>query len=174
LEVNPKAPAAETPTPVANEAPATGKATASSEPPVTAPVDEVAAKGQVKQPAPTERPANTGELDTIPIERRIAPAGEVRSETAVTRFLLDNRQYTPEGRSISVHAGERMATPPKGRAPVSAEKVDQVLNEGDKIKKVDFAKRTVTVQDTKLPGKPQVVVDMDTGKRVVTVINPKN
>jgi hypothetical protein len=60
-----------------------------------------------------------------------------------------------------------------GRLPMSPSQVDQVLDTGNVIRKVDFAKRTVTVQNTNMPGKPQVVVDMDTGNRIVTVINPK-
>ena len=53
--------------------------------------------------------------------------------------------------------------------------VDQVLDTADKIKKVSPHPEgdTITVQNTKMPGKPQVVVDAKTGKKVVTVIKDK-
>jgi len=55
---------------------------------------------------------------------------------------------------------------------MSMKEVDKVLDSADKIKKVSPHPEgdTVTVQSTKLPGQPQVVVDAATGKRVVTVI----
>jgi len=50
--------------------------------------------------------------------------------------------------------------------------VDQVLDTANKIKKVlaHPMGNTITVQNTTMPGKPQVVVDLDTGRRVITVI----
>ena len=68
-----------------------------------------------------------------------------------------------------------MVQPPPGRAPMTMEEVDLVLETADKIKKVTPhpAGTTVTVQSTKLPGKPQVVVDAETGRRVITVIKHK-
>jgi hypothetical protein len=53
------------------------------------------------------------------------------------------------------------------------EEIDRVLDSGTKIRKIDMNHPegpTVTVQHPGLPGRPQVVVDADTGKRVVTVI----
>jgi len=53
--------------------------------------------------------------------------------------------------------------------------VDQVLGEGNVIKKIDMNHPrgpTVTIQDTTMPGLPQVVVDQQTGSRIVTVIQP--
>jgi len=73
------------------------------------------------------------------------------------------------------HAAERMVNPPPGRAQMTKELVDLVLDQGDNIRKITPPPEgtTVTVQNTRLPGKPQVVVDAATGKRIVTVINPR-
>jgi hypothetical protein len=54
--------------------------------------------------------------------------------------------------------------------------VDKVLNQGNVIKKVNVNNpkgTTVTVQDTQMPGRPQVTVDAATGRRIVTVVQPK-
>ena len=79
---------------------------------------------------------------------------------------------TPGGRTLTDHAVERMDNPPRGRAPMSVTEVDDVLNTADKIKKVSPHPKgdTITVQNTQMPGKPQVVVDAKTGNNVVTVI----
>lgn len=82
---------------------------------------------------------------------------------------------TPGGRAITPHAAGRMVEPPAGRVPMTKADVDMVLDRGTKIRKIapHPAGTTVTVQHPGLPGKPQVVVDAETGQRVVTVINPK-
>jgi hypothetical protein len=54
--------------------------------------------------------------------------------------------------------------------------VDKVLNQGNVIKKVNVNNpkgTTVTVQDTQMPGRPQVTVDAATERRIVTVVQPK-
>jgi hypothetical protein len=86
--------------------------------------------------------------------------------------LLGRPPVTPGGRMISPHAAERMATPPAGRSPMSVHEVDAVLDKGTRIRKVSPHPKgdTVTVQHPGMPGKPQVVVDAATGKRVITVI----
>ncbi len=97
------------------------------------------------------------------------------AEFAASQFL-GTRPFTSGGRQIMPHAAERMVSPPPGRAPMNMFEVDQVLNAGNKIRKVDFLHPkgpTVTIQNTMMPGKPQVVVDAATGQRVVTVIQPK-
>lgn len=84
---------------------------------------------------------------------------------------------TPEGRVVTDHAANRILNGGPGRQPISITDVDKVLNEGNVIKKVNVSNpkgATVTIQNTKMPGKPQVTVDAATGKRVVTVIQPKN
>ena len=50
--------------------------------------------------------------------------------------------------------------------------VDEVLDTANKIKKISVHPKgnTITVQNTTMPGKPQVVVDAETGQRVITVI----
>ena len=79
---------------------------------------------------------------------------------------------TPGGRTVMDHAARRMTNPPAGRAPMTMQEIDQVLDTGDKIRKVTPHPQgtTVTVQSTTMPGKPQVVIDAATGKRVITVI----
>ena len=90
--------------------------------------------------------------------------------------ILGEAPVTAGGRSITPHAADRMVNAGPGRRPMSKAEVDQVLDKGDRIRKVDMnhpAGPTVTVQNTTMPGKPQVVVDAQSGKRVVTVIQPK-
>ena len=55
---------------------------------------------------------------------------------------------------------------------MSVHEVDEVLDQGTRIRKVSPHPQgaTVTVQHPAMPGKPQVVVDAATGRRVITVI----
>jgi len=55
---------------------------------------------------------------------------------------------------------------------MTVEEVDRVLDTADKVRKVSYHLDgdTVTVQSTRMPGKPQVVVDAATGKRVISVV----
>ena len=82
---------------------------------------------------------------------------------------------TPGGRTLTDHALQRMTNPPKGRAPMTPSEVDEVLDTANRIKKVSAHPKsdTITVQSTTMPGKPQVVVDAETGNRVITVIKNK-
>jgi len=86
--------------------------------------------------------------------------------------LLGGNTVTPGGRTIMDHAARRMVDPPAGRAGMTMQEIDQVLDTGTKIKKVTPHPMgtTVTVQHPGMPGKPQVVVDGATGQRVITVI----
>jgi hypothetical protein len=86
--------------------------------------------------------------------------------------ILGESWETQGGRTIGPHAAARMTTPPRGRAPMTKAEVDAVLDTATKVKKVTPHPEgdTITVQRPDLPGKPQVVVDAATGKRVVTVI----
>jgi RHS repeat-associated protein len=104
--------------------------------------------------------------------------------TALTRYnaefaarqILGQAPITAGGRTITPHAAERMVQGAPGRRAMTMAEVDQVLDQGDRIRKVSMTHPegpTVTVQNTKMPGKPQVAVDAETGKRVVTVIQPK-
>jgi RHS repeat-associated protein len=107
-------------------------------------------------------------------------ANTSRKSTALVKYdgtfaaqqILGEEPTTPGGRSIGPHAAERMVKPPPGRAPMTKSEIDQVLDTGTLIKKVTPHPEgdTVTVQHPGLPGKPQVVVDAATGKRVITVI----
>jgi RHS repeat-associated protein len=103
--------------------------------------------------------------------------------TALVRFdgefaarqLLGREPVTPGGRKLMAHAADRMVNPPGGRAPMSMEEVDEVLDSGTRIRKVTSHADgdTITIQHEGLPGKPQVVVDAATGTRVITVVSPK-
>ena len=89
--------------------------------------------------------------------------------------ILGHKPVTPAGRQINAHAADRMVNPPKGRVPISASEVDNIIDTSNRIKKVTPHPEgtTITLQNTRMPGKPQVVVDADTGKRIITIINPK-
>ena len=89
--------------------------------------------------------------------------------------ILGGPAKTPGGRIITDHAARQMTTPPPGRVPMTVQEIDQVLNTGNKITKINPHPQgtTVTVQQTGMAGKPKVVVDAATGSRVVTVIKNK-
>ncbi len=91
------------------------------------------------------------------------------------RQLLGREPVTPGGRQVMDHAARRMVDPPPGRSPMTLGEIDQVLDTGTKIKKITPHPEgtTVTVQHPGMPGKPQVVVDAETGRRVLTVIKNK-
>ncbi len=82
----------------------------------------------------------------------------------------------PGGRTLTEHAIQRMTNPPNGRASMTASEVDEVLDTANKIRKISVHPKgnTLTVQNTSMPGKPQVVVDAKTGQRVITVIKRKH
>ena len=87
--------------------------------------------------------------------------------------ILGHPPFTPGRRVITRHAAERMVSPPYGRASMTAAEVDQVLNEGTRITKVDFSHAkgtTVTIQHPGMPGRPRVTVDAATGRVIITVI----
>jgi len=114
---------------------------------------------------------STPALDTIPAGKRISLFDGERA----ARMLLGHDPVTPAGRQINFHAADRMVNPPRGRVPLTVAELDNLIDTADKIRKISRHPLgdTVTLQNTKLPGKPQVVVDAETGKRVITVINPK-
>ncbi|WP_217568752.1 RHS repeat-associated core domain-containing protein [Mesorhizobium sp. GbtcB19] len=82
---------------------------------------------------------------------------------------------TPAGRTINFHAADRMVNPPPGRAPISPKDVDRVMDEATRVTKRSPHPLgdTLTIQNSKMPGKPSVVVDEATATRIVSVINPK-
>jgi len=82
---------------------------------------------------------------------------------------------TPGGRQIMFHAADRMVNPPRGRVPMSASEIDDVLNGATRVVKRDYHPQgnTLTIENANLPGSPRVVVDEATGQRVITVINPR-
>jgi len=91
------------------------------------------------------------------------------------RQILGEDAVTPKGRVVTPHAAERMVQPPDGRDPMTLGEIDQVLDRGTRIRKVTHHPQgdTITIQHPGMPGKPQVVVDAATGKRVITVIKNK-
>jgi RHS repeat-associated protein len=98
-------------------------------------------------------------------------------EFATKQILGDHSpqgHMTPGGRTISPHAAERMVQNSKGRTPISKQQVDLVLDEGDMVRKITPHPQgtTVTVRNTKMPGHPEVIVDAETGRRIVTIVNP--
>jgi len=94
-------------------------------------------------------------------------------ELAARQLLGTTR--TPAGRSIMFHAADRMVNAPKGRIPMSAEDVDQVLDGATRIAKRSYHPQgnTLMIENSNMPGRPRVVVDEATGQRVITVINPR-
>ncbi|MFW1801757.1 RHS repeat-associated core domain-containing protein [Acinetobacter nematophilus] len=91
-----------------------------------------------------------------------------------TRQILGTTT-TPAGRSINFHAAERMVYPPKGRIPMSPKEIDAVLDGATNIRKMTYNiyGDTLTIQNKNMLGSPQVVVDAQTGNRIITVINPR-
>jgi dihydroorotate dehydrogenase len=79
------------------------------------------------------------------------------------------------GRIILDHVARRMKMPPEWREPMTMIEVDQVLDIATRIKKISPHPEgiTVTVQNPNMPGKPQIVIDSETGTRVITVIKNK-
>ena len=116
--------------------------------------------------------------------KKIEPSAEPKSNLPVpydpnlaASQRLGRSNVTPDGRTITDHAADRMVNGGPGRRPMSMQEVDQVLNQGNKIKKFNMDHPdgpTVTIQNERMPGKPRVTVDMKTGKRVVTVIQPNS
>lgn len=109
---------------------------------------------------------------------KAGPLAKRDPEFATKQILGDHLpegHKTPGGRSISPHAAERMVQNAKGRVPMTKAEVDKVLDEGDVIRKISPHPEgdTITIRNTKMPGNPEVVVDVETGKRVVTVVNRK-
>nr|WP_320049937.1 RHS repeat-associated core domain-containing protein [uncultured Desulfuromonas sp.] len=109
-----------------------------------------------------------GNLRPIAKSSRLLSAPPSGSKGNVSTLV----ETTPGGRILTEHAIKRMTNPPKGRAPMTVAEVDKVLDTANKVKKMNFHPEgdTITVQNTNLSGKPQVVVDSETGKRVITVI----
>ncbi len=79
---------------------------------------------------------------------------------------------TPEGRTLSAHAAERVAGSGPGRPPTTLNVIDHILENGNKVK-YDPSRDSIQVRDTTLPGKPFVVVSASNANHVVTVMIPK-
>jgi RHS repeat-associated protein len=90
--------------------------------------------------------------------------------------ILGFQPTTPSGRPLTDHGLTRTVNPPRGRAPMSLSEIDLVLDTGTEIRgpKPHPEGDTITVKAPGLPGKPQVVVDALTGKRVITVIKGRS
>src|SRR2546430_1641319 len=96
------------------------------------------------------------------------------------RQILGRDPVTPEGRLIGPHAADRMVNPPPGRAPMSAQEVDTVLNTGNRVgyyapgtEAGSGTIRTtprIRVSRTDLPGRPSVIINPGDTDFIVTVI----
>ncbi|MEP0068937.1 RHS repeat-associated core domain-containing protein [Pyruvatibacter sp.] len=99
----------------------------------------------------------------------------VRFDSDFATKQLLGTTTTPSGRKISFHAADRMVNPPRGRSAMSPSQVDSVLDGATNVRRRTHHAQgdTLTIQNRNMPGNPQVVVDAETGRRVVTVVNPK-
>jgi hypothetical protein len=127
-----------------------------------APKTDKAADSKVEAPQGVKTAAQPS-MQVVPFDGKLATEKMLGTST------------TPKGRQINFHAADRMVNPPAGRAAMSPADVDKVLDGATKVVKRNFHPNgnTVTLENANMPGKPRVVVDEATGKRVITVINPK-
>ncbi|WP_366921796.1 hypothetical protein MFMK1_002212 [Metallumcola ferriviriculae] len=93
---------------------------------------------------------------------------------AARQILNSPTNITPGGRTITAHAAERMVNPPKGRVPTSMTDIDNFLDTVTDIRKISQHPLgdTITLRNASSSIK-EVVVDTATGKRIITIINPK-
>jgi RHS repeat-associated protein len=80
---------------------------------------------------------------------------------------------TPEGRTLSNHAAERVAGSGPGRPPTTLNALDYILKNGNKVK-YDPVRDTIQVRATQLPGKPFVVVSGSNPNHIVTAMIPRS
>lgn len=97
------------------------------------------------------------------------------ADFAAQQILKSPTNVTQGGRTISVHAAERMMTPPAGRAPTTMAEIDQFLDTATQVRKISPHPLgdTITLRNATAPRVKEVVVDAATGQRVITVITPK-
>ena len=106
---------------------------------------------------------NTTDLDYANPRYYRAPTGTFTSPDLLSFF-----GNVPSSTCLNAYAydryGNRAVTSGPGRAQMTKELVDLVLDQGDNIRKITPPPEgtTVTVQNTRLPGKLQVVVDAAT------------
>jgi RHS repeat-associated protein len=80
---------------------------------------------------------------------------------------------TPGGRTLSVHAAERIILGGPGRSSgVPLGYIDQILDTGSTARYDPF-RQSIQVRAPNLPGRPFVVVDSAVGTHIVTVMVPK-
>ncbi|MFI6341117.1 RHS repeat-associated core domain-containing protein [Streptomyces sp. NPDC050535] len=92
-------------------------------------------------------------------------------------FRQDNNFHipslmTPNGRTLSAHAAERVAGSGPGRPPTTLNALDYILENGNKVK-YDAVRDTIQVRATQLPGKPFVVLSGSNPNHIVTAMIPK-
>jgi hypothetical protein len=80
---------------------------------------------------------------------------------------------TPQGRTLSNHAAERVAGSGPGRPPTTLNALDYILENATKVK-YDPVRDTLQVRATQLPGKPFVVVSGRNPNHIVTAMIPKS
>ena len=78
------------------------------------------------------------------------------------------------GRVVTAHAAERMVNPPPGRVPTTIWEIDEFLDTATEIRKVSFHPKgdTITLRNSNSLIH-EIVVDAETGNRIITVINAK-
>jgi RHS repeat-associated protein len=93
---------------------------------------------------------------------------------AARQILNSPTNVTLGGRTITAHAAERMTNPPVGRVPTSMADIDSFLDTATDIRKISQHPLgdTITLRNDNSSIK-EIIVDAATGKRVITVINPR-
>lgn len=68
-----------------------------------------------------------------------------------------------------------MVYPPPGRVPTSIKEIDNFLDTATELRKVTPHPLgdTLTLRNNNIPTIKEIVVDAATGKRIITVINPR-
>jgi RHS repeat-associated protein len=96
------------------------------------------------------------------------------ADFAARQILNNTSNVTPGGRVITAHAAERMVQPPPGRVPTTMTEVDEFLDTATQVRKINNHSLgdTITLRNANSTIK-EIVVDAETGKRVITIINKK-
>ena len=93
---------------------------------------------------------------------------------AASQILNQPSNITPFGRIITAHAADRMVNPPIGRISTTVTELDYFLNTATSIRKITQHPLgdTITLRNTN-SHIFEVVVDAQSGNKVITVITPK-
>ena len=97
---------------------------------------------------------------------------EYASRTILGQYERSGYGVTPNGRTVSAHAAERIVYGAPGRPPTTLNYVDEILNTGTQVR-FDPIRNTIQVRATHLPGRPYVVVSGSNPNHIVTVMVPR-